>query len=240
VGKAGGSARRQYERRIELHKQRVRQLLPIAAALGIIAGMVGWFLAAEFMPELKIWIAATLGIGTVLYLLPNRQSADAYGIGARGEEKVGAELEKLPASYVVFHDVKMPRSRENIDHIVFGPTGVFVVETKAVAGSVTVDDGAIFVGRRRSSYVEQVWRQASALQGPLSELLADKGLDVQPIVCFTRAELPLFRTELNGLLLLGPKGTRRHIAGRAPVFSEEEIETLVSKAERSLRLTREG
>lgn len=55
--------------------------------------------------------------------------------GADGESLAGAELENLPSGYVVFHDFHPvgkdgERVAWNIDHIVIGPTGVFVIETK--------------------------------------------------------------------------------------------------------------
>jgi len=55
--------------------------------------------------------------------------------GADGESLAGAELVKLPSEYVVFHDFHPigndgERAEWNIDHVVIGPTGVFVIETK--------------------------------------------------------------------------------------------------------------
>ncbi|MHB9004185.1 MAG: nuclease-related domain-containing protein [Coriobacteriia bacterium] len=55
--------------------------------------------------------------------------------GAEGEAATGAVLAKLPDTYVVFNDYN-PQDSEgnpvdwNLDHVVIGPTGVFVVETK--------------------------------------------------------------------------------------------------------------
>ncbi len=53
-----------------------------------------------------------------------------YRLGATGEQIVGRELDRLIAQgYRVFHD--MPFVGWNIDHVIVGPRGVFVVETKA-------------------------------------------------------------------------------------------------------------
>ena len=55
--------------------------------------------------------------------------------GASGEEQVGAVLATLSDDYVVFNDYH-PTGADgkalpwNVDHIVVGPTGVFVIETK--------------------------------------------------------------------------------------------------------------
>jgi hypothetical protein len=37
---------------------------------------------------------------------------------------------------VVFHDLAVPGSRANVDHLVIGPTGVFVIDSKQWSGSV--------------------------------------------------------------------------------------------------------
>jgi hypothetical protein len=52
-----------------------------------------------------------------------------YRLGFSGERAVAEELNQLLASgYKVFHDV--PFDRFNIDHVIVGATGVYVVETK--------------------------------------------------------------------------------------------------------------
>lgn len=50
--------------------------------------------------------------------------------GLEGENIVLEQLNTLPENYFVFHDVKLPGGYGNIDHIVVGPTGLFVIETK--------------------------------------------------------------------------------------------------------------
>lgn len=58
--------------------------------------------------------------------------------GAQGEIKAARTLDGLPDAFAVFHDYH-PRdasgqlARWNFDHVVVGPTGVFVVETKNYA-----------------------------------------------------------------------------------------------------------
>jgi len=57
--------------------------------------------------------------------------------GAAGEIQVGNLLTKLPESYCVINDLSTPNG--NIDHVVVGPTGVFVLDTKAWRGVVSAD-----------------------------------------------------------------------------------------------------
>ena len=57
--------------------------------------------------------------------------------GAAGEMKVGLILEALPDEFHVINDLPTPSG--NLDHVVVGPTGVFVVETKDWRGVVSED-----------------------------------------------------------------------------------------------------
>jgi hypothetical protein len=49
--------------------------------------------------------------------------------GAASEEAVGEALDELPAEFTVQHDLRQ-EFEGNVDHLVSGPTGVFMIETK--------------------------------------------------------------------------------------------------------------
>ncbi len=57
--------------------------------------------------------------------------------GAAGEAVVGFILESIPDDYNVLNDLKTDFG--NIDHVVIGPTGVYVIDTKNWRGIVTAD-----------------------------------------------------------------------------------------------------
>lgn len=58
-----------------------------------------------------------------------------YESGDRGEKWVGKLLEKLPDTYYVINDLSTDYG--NIDHVVIGPTGVFMIDTKNWRGCIT-------------------------------------------------------------------------------------------------------
>ena len=70
------------------------------------------------------------------------KAEEQYGAGARGEERVGYLLNQAGLGYYVFHDLEIKDRygtvRRNVDHVVVGPGGVFVIETKNFSGSVLV------------------------------------------------------------------------------------------------------
>ena len=75
-------------------------------------------------------VAAGSAAGAQTRLRPLLRERRQYQLGFQGERYVAEELNQLLADgFDVFHDV--PFDNYNIDHVVLGSTGVFVVETKA-------------------------------------------------------------------------------------------------------------
>ena len=57
--------------------------------------------------------------------------------GAAGEIGVGLILQKLPDNFYVINDLTTPFG--NLDHVVVGPTGVFILDSKSWRGVVAAD-----------------------------------------------------------------------------------------------------
>lgn len=59
--------------------------------------------------------------------------------GQVGEARTARELRRLPAEYIVFNDLVLsgPIGRCEIDHLVLGPAGIFVIEVKRWSGAIT-------------------------------------------------------------------------------------------------------
>jgi hypothetical protein len=131
-------------------------------------------------------LAAALAVAVAT----SRRRLESYLKGARGEEYVAHELSFLPAGYDVFHG--LARSSDSImgregdfDHVVVGPTGVFVIETKNWDGSITVEDGKILYNGQAPSRppLEQVRQAAADLRDKLREA-SETELQPRPVVCF--------------------------------------------------------
>jgi hypothetical protein len=57
--------------------------------------------------------------------------------GAVGEAVIGYTLETFPDEYRIIHDLTTPFG--NIDHVVIGPSGAYVIDTKNWRGVVAAD-----------------------------------------------------------------------------------------------------
>src|SRR6202011_1185446 len=72
--------------------------------------------------------------------------ADRWRRAAAGEMATAVLLGRLPRRWVVLHDRAVPGSVANIDHLVIGPTGVWVVDTKAARPRLRVSRGQVWAG----------------------------------------------------------------------------------------------
>lgn len=88
--------------------------------------------------------------------------------GAEGEERVAALLEHLDDRWAVIHDLTIGRRGANLDHLVIGPPGVFVLNTKHLTGSITVYEHAVLHNGHKTSYVPAALREARTVQERLS------------------------------------------------------------------------
>lgn len=95
-----------------------------------------------------------------------QRSAELWERGAVGEEATAQALAALPADeWTVLHDVRWPGRRyANVDYVVIGPPGVFVIDSKHWSGRITVRDGVLRQnGRSRESAVAGAAEAAMAV-----------------------------------------------------------------------------
>jgi hypothetical protein len=101
----------------------------------------------------------------VKWARPVQQKLVRFRSGIAGEQDVTALLGRLPDGYVVVNDVVLPGMRGNIDHVVFGPCGIVVIETKRYRGVVACRHGRWSQnGRPIPSVGKQVDHAAVALR----------------------------------------------------------------------------
>jgi hypothetical protein len=83
----------------------------------------------------------------------------AGGGGAKGEERVASQLVQLDDRWAVVHDLTIGRKGANLDHLVIGPAGVFVLNTKNLTGKLTVYEHAILHNGHKTAFVPAALRE---------------------------------------------------------------------------------
>lgn len=121
--------------------------------------------------------------------------------GGRGEQELGRALGRLrDEGLAVLHDRRIPNSRANIDHLVIGPAGVFVIDTKLYTGKIErryrgrllSRDSRLYVqGRDRTNLVDGMARQVEAVRGALASTNHPK-CAVIAAICFVESRWGLW------------------------------------------------
>jgi len=129
--------------------------------------------------------------------------------GATGEEHVGRLLGELTDTrWLVIHDATLGRG--NMDHILFGPGGVYTVETKS-------HPGPIRAGRLHGA----ILRQANAQSRAIEEIT---GMEVEPLIVFSHAwvDRPLARRK--GVRIVPARMLLGYLARRPAKLSRQEVD----------------
>lgn len=104
-----------------------------------IIGFIGIIIFVIFYNFANIIASAIILILGLIVLFSNttydKQFANCYkGIG--GEQTVIDALSSLDNNYYLINDIILPERNGNIDHLVLGPNGIFVIETKNYEGNI--------------------------------------------------------------------------------------------------------
>src|ERR1035437_8038334 len=138
--KAGESAARIYEQLTQAWLRRNRgRFLVLAAFLAPL--VIGANLAAARWSDL-LWSAGLVtGMVVAMFVIARMSPPpwiESWQDGAVAEQWTGRALRKLESQgWRIFHD--LTASAGNMDHVVVGPGGVFLLDSKRWRGSITVE-----------------------------------------------------------------------------------------------------
>lgn len=224
-------------------------MLPLLIAGLLLTGL------SKITPHLSASLGISLCIGVFLlsavlsgrWLLSKIKERRNYVLGYLGERTVGeALLPLLSLNYHVFHDVPAEAGgrRFNLDHVVVGPTGVFLIETKTRRK-----------GRARPGFKDHevgydgqklIWpwgedrhglEQAEAETRWLAEWLnklTGVGLIVRPILALPGWYVK--STAVGSVNVVNAKGLPSAIKGRGMrVISDEQIDLIARQLDQRCR-----
>jgi hypothetical protein len=102
---------------------------------------------------------------------------------SKHDRKTERRFDRLPASYLVRHDLQVPGAHGSVDHVVLGATGVFTVKTRCFDHDVWIRGADI---RCDGRYLEDVVEHARAEAAGVGSVLA---AEVRPVVVVHGARL---------------------------------------------------
>jgi Nuclease-related domain len=230
VGRPGGSAQATWRRERAAEWDAWTRGLPwrVAATLGIGAG--GGLLGSLLGPRLGLVLGALAAVaaGWGLRFRP-RPDASAWRRGAAGERRTARLLGPLERhGWVVVHDLAVPGSRANIDHLVIGPGGVFVIDSKQYRGRLQLDRfGRLWHGRYP---LAPVLRSVEFEADQAAQVLADPDVVVLPVVAVHGAQVPWGKVVMNGVPVVPARRLPNMLRELPAVLGPERIAALADQA----------
>ncbi len=208
----------------------LRAFLPLMGVVFLAGFFLG--LAAPRVPYAVVG-SGLLVVGALLVwnVRDGLRHVNAFFKGARGEERVAFILEGLPGGYHVFHDFACARG-QTIDHVVVGPCGVFVIETKCWKGQVTCEEGSLLVDSVEPSRppIEQAKKSASLLASLLGVRLSAVPV-CKAVVCFASNTLELGYIVVDGITICNASELTSYILGQPECVPADDCERIVKMME---------
>jgi len=230
VGRPGGSAHARWRQSRAAEWATWTRTLPwrVAAtlAIGTGAGVLGSLLAPRLGLVVGGLAATAAGWG-----LRFRPSPDActWRRGAVGERRTARLLNHLERHvWAVLHDLAVPGSPANLDHLVIGPGGVFVIDSKQYRGRLQLDPtGRLRHGR---SPLAPALRAVGFEADQAAQVLPDPGVAVVPIVAVHGAQVPWGKVVVEGVPVVAARRLPRLLRQLPAVLGPERVAGLADQA----------
>jgi Nuclease-related domain len=230
IGQPGASAQAEYGRRRAAEWAAWTRPMPWRIAGVLAAGVSAGLLVAQLIPRLAS-LAALLAAAMLGWALRFRISPEtsAWRRGAAGERRTARLLDRLEQrGWVVLHDLAVPGSQANIDHLLIGPGGVVMIDSKQYRGRLQLDpDGLLWHGRYPLSMTLHTarWEADQA-----DEVLGVADLQVAAIVAVHGATVPWGRVVANGVTVAPVSRVPDLLRALPPVLSAEQVAWLADRA----------
>jgi hypothetical protein len=153
----------------------------------------------------------------------------AWRRGAAGERRTARLLAPLKRrGWAVLHDLAIPGSAANIDHLVIGPGGVVAIDSKQYRGRLRVDrDGMVWHGRHLlvSALRTTLWEADQA-----DEVLGIADLQVAAVVAVHGTSVPWGALRAEGATVVPARRLPDLLQALPPVLGPERVAWLADRA----------
>jgi hypothetical protein len=230
VGRPGGSAQARWQQLraaewtawIRSLPWRVAVILGVSAGVGVLGSLVA--------PRLGLVLGglAAVAAGWGLRFRPS-PDAVAWRRGAAGERRTARLLGPLERQgWAVLHDLAVPHSQANIDHLAIGPGGVFVIDSKQYRGRLQLDpSGRLWHGRYP---LAQTLQAVSFEADQAAVVLPDPGMAVVPIVAVHGAQVPWGKVVVEGVPVVSARRLPSMLRALPAVLGPERVAALAGHA----------
>ena len=230
VGRPGGSAQATWRRARAAEWAAWTRTLPWRLAAIVVAGVLGGLLGSLLTPRSGLLLGgfAVITAGWALRFRPSLD-AGAWRRGAVGERRTARLLGPLEREgWAILHDLAVPGSRANLDHLAIGPGGVFVIDSKQYRGRLQLDSfGQLWHGRYPlAPTLHAVGFEADQA----AQILPDPGVAVMPIVAVHGAQVPWGKVVIHGVPVVPARRLPRMLHELPAVLGPERVAWLAAQA----------
>jgi hypothetical protein len=230
VGRPGGSAQATWRQMRAAEWAAWTRSLPWRVAVLLGAAAAGGFLGRQLAPRLGLIVAglAVAAAGWGLWFRPS-PDAVAWRRGAAGERRTARLLGPLERhGWTVLHDLAVPGSRANLDHLVIGPGGVFVVDSKQYRGRLQLDpSGRLWHGHYP---LAPTLRAVDFEADQAALVLTDPDVVVVPIVAVHGAPVPWGKVVMQGVPVVAARRLPSMLRALPAVLGPERVAVLADQA----------
>ena len=211
----------------------------------IVFALLEWY-RWYFQTPVSPWTYTRLALLICPYpayrLFTIKKKLTSLKLGRDGEKAVGQYLESFrEEGFKIFHDI--PGGKFNLDHVLIGPKGILVVETKtyskpAQGKPIIVYDGHRLIidgGKPTDAALNQANAQATWLKQLLIES-AGKSPSIKPVIVFPGWMIESKQAGFDpAVWVLNPKALPSFLKHMPPSLSTEEVSLFSYHLSRSIR-----
>jgi len=230
VGRPGGSAQARWRQLRATEwtawtwtlRWRVAVLLGIGAGGGVLGSLLGP------RPGLVLGVLAAVAAGWGLRFRSSPASV-AWRRGVVGERRTARLLGPLERhGWAVLHDLAVPRRQANIDHLVIGPGGVFVIDSKQYRGRLQLDRfGRLWHGRHP---LAPALGAVSFEADRAARVLTDPDVVVVPILAVHGAQVPWGKVVMDGVPVVPARRLPSMLGELPAIVGPERVAGLADQA----------
>jgi hypothetical protein len=126
------------------------------------------------------------------------------------------------------HDLAVPGSTANLDHLALGPGGVFAIDSKQYRGRLQLDSfGRLWHGRHP---LAPTLGAVSWVAEQAAQALPDPGVAVVPIVAVHGAQVPWGKVVTDGVPVVSARRLPRMLRGLPAVLGPQRVADLADQA----------
>jgi hypothetical protein len=173
-------------------------------------------------------VAAAGVAGWALRFRPSPETG-AWRRGSAGERRTARLLSRLERhGWAVLHDLAVPGSRANIDHLLIGPGGVFVIDSKLYSGKLHLaTGGSLWHGRHPMA---PVLRAVQFEADQAAQVLSAPGVEVVPLVAIHGASVPWGKLVVDGVPVVSARRLAELLRRLPAVLGPERVARLANTA----------